>query len=101
LQKKAGINLFNQDVYLNVSGGLKLDEPAIDFGICLAVASSYKNKIIPENVAAVGEVGLLGEIRKVSFMDKRIKQAKALGFGEIAGPEQYSTLREAMGKILK
>lgn len=101
LQKKAGINLFNQDVYLNVAGGLKLDEPAVDFGICLAVASSYKNKTIPDKIAAVGEVGLLGEIRKVSFLTKRIKQAKALGYNKIAGPEQYGTVREAVRKILK
>jgi DNA repair protein RadA/Sms len=101
LQKKAGINIFYDDVYVSVAGGLKLDEPAVDFGICLAIASSNKNKTIYEKTVAIGEVGLLGEIRRVNFLEKRIKQAKALGYNRIFGPEQYSSIGEAVGKILK
>ncbi len=101
LQKKADINLFNSDIYVSVAGGLKLLEPAVDFGICLAIASSNNNKTITEKTVAIGEVGLLGEIRKVNFLEKRIKQAKALGYNRIVGPEEYSNIGEAVRKILK
>ncbi len=100
LQKNAGIPLYNQDIFLSVAGGLHLSEPAIDFGICLAVASSYKNKALPEKSVAVGEVGLLGELRKVSFLEKRIKQAKALGYTRIISPRAYLTVTEAIRKLL-
>lgn len=78
LEKKAGMQLGNQDVYLNVIGGLKVNEPALDLAIILAVASSYKNISIKEDVAAIGEVGLTGEVRSVNMIDKRIKEAEKL-----------------------
>ena len=100
LQKKAGIPLYNQDIFLSVAGGLRVFEPAVDFGICLAIASSYKNKTLTEKSIAIGEVGLLGEIRKVPFLEKRVKQARALGYKNIIGPQQYQTLREAIKELL-
>ncbi len=100
LQKKTNMSLYNKDIFLSVTGGLKLAEPAVDFGICLAIVSSYKNKVLPKKSVAFGEIGLLGEIRKVSFLEKRIKQAKALGYTTVIGPEQFSNLREAIKKLL-
>ena len=80
LEKKAGFPLGNQDVYLNVVGGLKINEPAIDLGIILASASSFKNISIPKDVVAIGEVGLTGEVRAVNLIEKRLKEIEKLGF---------------------
>lgn len=78
LEKKANMQLGNQDVYLNVVGGIKVNEPALDLSIILAVASSFKNISIKEDVVAIGEVGLTGEVRSVNMIDKRIKEAEKL-----------------------
>lgn len=78
LEKKAGMQLGNQDVYLNVVGGIKVNEPALDLAIVLAVASSFKNISIKEDIVAIGEVGLTGEVRSVNMIDKRIKEAEKL-----------------------
>ena len=88
------------DVYVNVAGGLRLVEPAVDLGICLAIASNFKNKPLAKKTAVVGEVGLLGEVRKISFLEKRIKEAKKLGYSRVIGPQQVKTLPEAL-KLLK
>ncbi len=95
LQKTLSLPLYQQDVFVNVAGGLKLQEPAIDLGLCLAIASSLKNKPLPKNAVCIGEVGLLGEIRKVSFMDKRVKEAKKLGYKTIIG-EKENDLRQVL-----
>ena len=100
LSKRCRLPLGHMDVYVNVVGGLRLNEPAVDLGVCLAVASSLKNKPLPTRVAVVGEVGLLGEIRKVSFLDKRIREAKKLGYSRVIGPDQAKTLLEAI-RVLK
>ena len=78
LEKKANLQMGNQDVYLNVVGGIKVNEPALDLAIILAVASSYKNTSIKEDVVAIGEVGLTGEVRSINLIDKRIKEAERL-----------------------
>lgn len=83
LQKHARLNLGTRDVFVKITGGLTIKEPAVDLAICLAVASSYTNKPLGKNVTAVGEVGLLGEIRTVSWHDKRIKEARKLGYTDI------------------
>ena len=87
LEKKAGMALGNQDVYLNVAGGIKLNEPSIDLGIIMVVASSYKNKAIPKNMVIMGEVGLTGEVRRINFIEKRIKESEKLGFKICIIPE--------------
>ncbi len=87
LEKIGGINLGNQDVYLNIVGGIKVNEPAIDLGIILSAASSYKNKPISEDVVAIGEVGLTGEIRSVNMIEKRIKEVEKMGFKKCIIPE--------------
>ena len=80
LEKKAYLPLSNQDAYVNVVSGIKLDEPAADLAIALAVASSFKNVSISKDLVAIGEVGLTGEIRSVSSIEKRIKEADRMGF---------------------
>ena len=87
LEKLAGMPLGNQDVYLNVVGGMKVSEPAADFGIILAAASSYKNVPIKEDILVIGEVGLTGEVRSVNMIEKRLKEAEKLGFKTCIIPE--------------
>lgn len=92
LQKRAGINFNNQDVYLNVSGGLTVKEPALDLAVCLSLASSLKGKPLPSDLAAFGEVGLLGEIKNVSRENDRIKEAKRFGFKTILSRKSEKSL---------
>jgi len=80
LTKRSPINLSNQDVYVNIIGGLNLKEPALDLPIILSIASSFKNTMIDKNTVALGEIGLSGEIRSVNNIDKRLKEAEKLGF---------------------
>ena len=86
LEKKNGGKLLSSDVYVNVAGGLQMDEPAIDLGIVAAVISSQQNAPIPHDLVVFGEVGLLGEIRSVSQADLRAREAAALGFRRILVP---------------
>ena len=87
LEKKAGIMLGSQDVYLNVAGGLKINEPAIDLGISMVVLSSFKNIPIPKDMVIMGEVGLTGEVRRINLIEKRLKEAEKLGFKTCIIPE--------------
>lgn len=80
LEKRVGLQLGGCDAYVNLAGGMRLGEPAIDLGIILAIASSYKNIPLPEDTIIFGEVGLVGEVRRVSQGDQRIKEAEKLGF---------------------
>ena len=99
LEKKAGLLLGNQDVYLNVVGGIRINEPAIDLGIILAAASSFKNISIPREVVAIGEVGLTGEVRAVNLIEKRIKEAEKLGFKTCIIPENNKKLLKEKFKL--
>lgn len=92
LEKRAGFPLGGQDVYLNVAGGIKINEPALDLGIILVTASSYKNISIPNDVIVIGEVGLTGEVRSVNMIEKRIKEAEKLGFKKCIIPESNKKL---------
>lgn len=92
LEKRAGMNLGSQDVYLNIVGGMKVNEPALDLGILLAVASSFKNIEIPEHIAVVGEVGLTGEVRSVNMIEKRVKEVEKLGYQKVLIPESNKKL---------
>jgi DNA repair protein RadA/Sms len=80
LEKKVGFTLYDQDIFVNVAGGMKLNEPAIDLGVILAIASSFRNRSIREGGVIIGEVGLTGEIRAVNFIEKRIYEAEKTGF---------------------
>jgi DNA repair protein RadA/Sms len=86
LEKRVGLALGNIDVYLNVVGGIKINEPSADLGIVSAIASSFRNIPIAQDTAVLGEVGLTGEIRGVSFVEKRIMEAKKLGFTKCIVP---------------
>ncbi|MCP1102649.1 DNA repair protein RadA/Sms [Aequitasia blattaphilus] len=80
LEKRLKFQFSNYDAYVNIAGGIKLNEPAADLGVVIALISSYKNKIIPEDMVVFGEVGLSGEIRAVAMPDQRVNEAKKLGF---------------------
>lgn len=99
VEKMAGINLGGQDVYLNVVSGIKLAEPAVDLGIILACTSSFKNISIPQDVVAIGEVGLTGEVRAVNMIEKRIKEAEKLGFKKCIIPESNKKLLKENYKL--
>ena len=86
LEKKNG-SFLSSDVYVNLAGGLQVDEPAIDLGIIAALLSSQKGVAIPHNTVVFGEVGLLGEIRSVSQPDTRAREAAALGFRRVIVPQ--------------
>lgn len=87
LEKRAGLNLAGQDAYINVIGGLRLDEPAADLGLVLAIASNFKNRPLSPKLAVFGEVGLTGEIRAVSQAERRVTEAAKLGFETIIVPQ--------------
>ncbi len=87
LEKRVGLALYDQDAYVNVVGGIRLDEPACDLGIAAAVASSFRNRPVDDGCVLVGEVGLTGEVRAVSQIEKRISEAMRLGFRSIVIPE--------------
>ena len=99
LEKKAGLMLGNQDVYLNIVGGIKINEPAIDLGVVLSVASSFKNISISPELVAIGEVGLTGEVRAVNLIEKRIKEAEKLGFKTCIIPENNKKLLKEKFKL--
>lgn len=80
LEKRLGMQLGSCDAYVNIAGGIKISEPAIDLGIAMSVISSFKNKPIDDKIVAIGEIGLSGEIRAVSQINARVSEAKKLGF---------------------
>ena len=93
LQKHAHVPVEQMDVFVNVAGGLKINDTACDLGICLAILSSVKNINLSKHVG-IAEVGLLGELRTPNFLDKRIKEARKLGLTKIITPKNYKTLAE-------
>ncbi|HFL3259466.1 TPA: DNA repair protein RadA [Clostridioides difficile] len=98
LEKRVGLQIQNQDVYINIVGGIKINEPSIDLGIAISVASSFRNIPIAEDIAVTGEVGLTGEVRAVSFIEKRIAECKKLGFKKIVVPRSnYDVVKETKG----
>jgi DNA repair protein RadA/Sms len=98
LEKRVGMQIQNQDVYINVVGGIKVSEPAMDLGIAVSIASSFRNIEIDEKTVVIGEVGLTGEVRAVSFIDKRIIECKKLGFKKIIIPKSnYNSLEDIKG----
>ena len=87
LEKRMGFQMGNCDAYVNIAGGIRMNEPAIDLGIVLAIVSSYKNRPIDENMICFGEVGLSGEVRAVNMAEQRVLEAKKLGFTTCILPE--------------
>jgi DNA repair protein RadA/Sms len=91
LEKKRGIKLFNQDIFVNVAGGVQVDEPAVDLGIVAAVASSHQEKAIDARTVIFGEVGLAGEVRGIAQAEARVKEAGKLGFERAILPKSNSS----------
>ena len=94
LSKRVGLRLFDQDVFVNVVGGLRVSEPAADLALALAIASSFQNRPLPSDLAAVGEVGLSGEIRTVGHLTRRLSEAAKLGFSRCIVPATHRALGE-------
>jgi DNA repair protein RadA/Sms len=101
LTKRCVVRLGNMDVYVNVAGGLNIREPASDFGIALAIASSAKNKALPYDSVVVGEIGLLGEVRKVGRLKQRLSEAKAQGFKRVITANEFPSLQRAISSALR
>ena len=99
LEKRAGFNMSSQDIYLNIVGGIKVNEPALDLGIIIAAASTFKNISIPEDICIIGEVGLTGEVRSVNMIEKRIKEAEKLGYKKCIIPESNKKLLKEKFKL--
>ncbi len=95
LQKRLGLPLYDQDIFVNVTGGLRVGEPAADLGICMAMISSFKDVSLKEKTLMIGEVGLLGELRSVRQLEKRVTEAKKLGFTNVISTENTKTLLSA------
>lgn len=87
LEKRGGLPLSSYDAYVNIAGGIRMNEPAADLGIVMAIASSYKNKPVSEDAIVFGEVGLSGEVRAVAMPEQRVAEAKKLGFKTCILPE--------------
>lgn len=101
LEKRLNMNLSSCDAYVNIAGGIRMTEPAIDLGIVLAIISSFKDRAIADDVLAFGEVGLSGEVRAVSMAEQRVLEAKKLGFGQVILPEVcMSTVEKVTGITL-
>ena len=101
LAKRLGLPLSSFDIYVNVAGGLQIKEPAVDLGVALAIVSSFKNIAFDPKTVVFGEVGLLGEIRKVGQVRQRIKEARRLGFKKIISPEKFVSINQAVKVLLK
>lgn len=99
LEKIGGVNLGNQDVYMNIVGGIKINEPALDLGIVLSAVSSFKNISISKDVAVIGEVGLTGEIRSVNMIEKRLKEVEKMGLKTCIIPETNKKLLKEKFKL--
>lgn len=99
LEKRVGMQLHNHDAYVNVVGGLKIDEPACDLGVITAIASSFRNIAVEPGTVMIGEVGLTGEVRAVSQIDKRIMEAARIGFKKCIIPAGNMKLVKQMKDI--
>lgn len=88
VEKRLGLHLFDQDIFLNVAGGMRVDEPAIDLGVIASIASSVRNRPIDSSLVVLGEVGLGGEVRGINRADVRVKESKKLGFRRCVLPRQ-------------
>lgn len=100
LTKRVGLALSNQDIYVNIVGGIRISEPAIDLGVAVAVASSYLEKVVAPDLVVIGEVGLSGELRRVAHLDRRLAEASKLGFKKCLLPSSMKGLRNGdFGKI--
>ena len=89
LEKKIGLHLSKFDVFVNIAGGIKIDEPSIDLAAAMSICSSFKDTSMEPELIVLGEMGLSGEIRTISFIDRRIQEAVKLGFKKIVCQKEY------------
>jgi DNA repair protein RadA/Sms len=101
LTRRCGIPLYEQDVFVNVAGGVNAKDPSSDLAVCMCIASSFYDKSLPSSSIAVGEIGLLGDIRQVVAQEKRVKEAKRLGFKIAITNEKTQFLSQAISQYLK
>ena len=112
LERRTKLNLADQDIYINIVGGMKVTEPAADLAICLAIGSAAKGLQLHDNAVVFGEVGLSGEVRHVPYAEKRLAEAKKLGYTEAIGPKirqgkapanlhQVASVRDALNQFLR
>ena len=87
MEKKLGLNLAGHDIFMNVTGGVKVSEPAVDLGIVAAVASSFLDRPLPDGMIPIGEIGLSGEVRGVSHLESRIAEVRKMGFTKCIVPK--------------
>ena len=97
MEKKLGMQLLGHDIFMNVAGGVKIDEPAVDMGIVAAVASSFLDKSIPEGTLVLGEVGLTGEVRGIGQVETRLQEAQKMGFTRCLVPQSNRTRLSGTG----
>jgi DNA repair protein RadA/Sms len=112
LERRTKLNLADMDIYINIVGGIRISEPAADLAVCMAIGSAAKGLKLHDNAVVFGEVGLSGEVRHVPLLDKRLAEAKKLGYDVAIGPKQsrgkapaglhgVSTVRDALNEFLK
>lgn len=100
LEKRCGLAFYNQDVYMNAMGGIRLNEPAVDLALCSALASAYKNVPVDKYTAVFGEVGLTGEVRGVTFAEKRVNECVKMGFKRVIFPaKNFKSVKKFEDKI--
>ena len=96
MEKKQGLNLIDHDIFLNIAGGVRIDEPALDLGVAAALLSSYLERPIDAHTVVCGEIGLAGEVRAVGHMEQRLRESRRLGFTRFLMPA--STWRQLQDK---
>lgn len=99
LQKHCRLPFDTTDVFVSVAGGFSVREPALDLGMAVALASSLKNKSVPKDTVFIGEIGLLGEIRSVNYLDRRIKEAKRLGFKKVISRQTHTLVKDVITEL--
>jgi len=101
LERRTKLNLAEQDIYINIVGGIRLSDPAADLAICLAIGSAAKGLQLKQNAVVFGEVGLSGEVRHVPFIEKRVSEAKKLGFEVAIGPSAHGAKKDSYLHVVK
>lgn len=111
LERRTKLNLSDKDIYINIVGGIKIQDPAADLAVCLAIGSASKGLKLSSDAVVYGEVGLSGEVRHVPYAEKRISEAKKLGFEKVVGPRikgkklallhEVKDVRDALNTFLK
>ena len=100
LSRRCGLPLYESDVYVSLMGGISVrNDPSVDLAVCLSLASGYFNKAVDRKTIVFGEVGLLGEIREVALQEKRVKEARRLGYNNFVTSAKYDFLQKAISGL--